>query len=134
MATAQNIIDTAGSYIRIVSAPGAPVDATTSADMLKHLQGMLGLWSEKGLVEIPPPATLGTDIDESPGAIEAIAQNLAVQYGTPVGKPPDLVLVSEAKANKSWLGNRKTINREISMAKDGMHGTARGRYNIQTDS
>ena len=134
MATAQTVINMAGSLGRIVNSPGAAVDATTSADMLKHLQGMLGRWSEDGVVEIPPPDALSDTLDESPGALDAISTNLAVRYGQAVGKTLDLWLLSQAKDDKAWLTGRKTLEVEVSLSADGMPSVGRGRYNINTDS
>ena len=134
MTTAQEVIDRAGSYARIVASPGAAVDATTSADMLIHLAGMLAVWSEKALVEIPPPTALADTINESPGAIQAIVLNLTMDYFQALGKSLDPWVVAEAKDLKSWLGGRKTLLTELSLASDGMPKVSRGRYNINTDS
>ena len=134
MATAQEVINRAGSYIRIVSSPGAAVDATTSADMLTHLGDLISIWSEKGLTEIPAPATLGTTLDESPGMISCIAMNLALIYGQVIGKQPDLWLVSQAKEYMRYYMARKTVVAKLSLHKDGFPGLSPGKYNIANDS
>jgi len=134
MATAQTVINLAGEFIRIVASPGAAVDATHSAAMLTHLQGMLGVWSEKVLVEIPPPSALGTTIDESPGVCDAISIGLAVRYGTVIGKAVDQWLKEENDDLREWLGGRKSLSKELSLSADGMPSVSRGRYNINTDS
>ncbi len=134
MATAQNVIDLAGGHIRILSSPGAAVDATTSAAMLVHLQGIISIWQEKGYLEIAAPATLVTVLKESPAMLDALSTNLGVRYGNVIGKPLDMWLLAEAKDSKSWAGGRKTITKEVSFTADGMPGLSRGRYNINTDT
>ncbi len=134
MATAQNVINLAGSLLRIVASPGAAVDATTSADMLVHLQGLIGVWSEKALVEIPPPSAVGTTMSESPGVLDAVSYGLAVRYGEAVGKQVSPTLYREATDLESWLGGRKTTRMEQSLTADGMPAVSRGRYNISSDS
>ena len=133
MATAQEVINRAGSYCRIVSSPGAAVDATTSADMLTVLQDMVSEWAEKATLEIPAPAALGTTLDVSPGSIRTLALNLAVNYFQILGKPLDQWIFSAAEKGLDYLEARKDLMRELSLGSDGMPGISNGNYNINSD-
>lgn len=133
MATAQQIIDRAGSTLKIIDAPGAAVDATTSAAMLTTLQDMIAEWAEKGVIEIPAPSALSDELDVSPGTVRALRYNLAAEYGADIGSPIDPRVIQMAKDTYGWLISQSTVSRELRLQDDGMM-VSTGRYNITTDA
>ena len=133
MATAQQIIDRAGGLLRIVDAAGDAVDATTSADMLTHLQMLISDWGEDGLIEIPAPSALSTELNVSPGTERALAYNLAADYSELVGKALSARAISVAERTRGRLVAESTVSRSANLRNQGM-SVSYGRYNIRNDA
>lgn len=130
MATAQQVINSAGGLLRIVDSPGADVESSLSADMFTALQNWIAEMAEDGALEIPAPSALTDDLDVPPGTIRALVYNLAVEYGEQVGKNVMPKVESIAKQTRDRLLARSTLSKQIDLGADGLmvsHGT----YNIR---
>lgn len=130
MATAQQVINSAGGLLRIVDSPGADVESSLSADMFTALQNWIAEMAEDGALEIPAPSALTDELDVPPGTIRALVYNLAVEYGEQVGKNVMPKVESIAKQTRDRLLARSTLSKQIDLGADGLmvsHGT----YNIR---
>lgn len=133
MATAQQVIDRAGGYLRILNAAGDAVDATRSADMLTYLQDMIAEWAEDAVLEIPAPSALSDDLEVSEGTLRAIAMGLAMEYAEVVGKALSPRFERQALRAKARLISYSTLDRSVKLDDGGMMVSS-GRYNITTDA
>lgn len=129
MATAQQVINSAGGLLRIVDSPGADVESSLSADMFTALQNWIAEMAEDGALEIPAPSALTDELDVPPGTIRALVYNLAVEYGEQVGKNVMPKVESIAKQTRDRLLARSTLSKQIDLGADGLMVSS-GRYNI----